>query len=55
MYAGVQDTVCYCGDSYGEYGPLHESSCDKLCPGDVTQNCGGEMANSVYRKSPFGG
>lgn len=46
-YAGAQDsTQCFCGNSYGAYGP--SSSCSVTCPGSSVETCGGSWANSVY-------
>ncbi|ELT93458.1 hypothetical protein CAPTEDRAFT_220791 [Capitella teleta] len=56
-YAGVQySSHCYCGTSYGTYGPT--IGCNFPCTGDVSQRCGGFRANGVmttglfYKKCP---
>ena len=50
LYAGVQYTSeCFCGNSYGKYGSLPESSCNMPCSGNKTQICGGTWSNSVYK------
>ncbi|CAH1776388.1 unnamed protein product [Owenia fusiformis] len=47
LYAGLQNGGgCHCGTNYGKYGP--STSCDKACPGDSTQICGGYNANNIY-------
>ena len=49
-YAGAQGRAqCFCGETYGAYGPA--SDCTLTCPGDATEMCGGNYANSVYRTS----
>ena len=47
---------CFCGDSYGSYGPAgSDSECNMACSGDSTIKCGGGWRNSVYRiSSPAG-
>ena len=48
LYAGLQSgSTCYCGNYYGLYGPLDESSCNFTCSGNT--NCGGPLTNSVYK------
>ena len=39
---------CFCGDSYGKYGRLPESSCNMGCSGNASEKCGGWWASSVY-------
>ncbi|CAH1776387.1 unnamed protein product [Owenia fusiformis] len=47
LYAGLQNGGgCFCGTSYGKHGP--STRCDKACPGDSTQICGGYDANNIY-------
>jgi WSC domain len=49
-YAGAQGRAqCFCGETYGAYGPAND--CTLTCPGDATEMCGGNYANSVYRTS----
>ena len=48
-YAGTQFSYqCFCGNSFGKYGPLPESRCDMGCSGKPGEKCGGFWANSVY-------
>ncbi|PAA55556.1 hypothetical protein BOX15_Mlig028245g1, partial [Macrostomum lignano] len=48
-YFGLQGGgSCFCGDSYGRYGSVDESSCDQNCRGYAEEICGGEGVNSVY-------
>eukprot|EP01043_Picozoa_sp_COSAG02_P003741 COSAG02_NODE_93_length_37477_cov_78.101129_26_plen_247_part_00 len=46
-YAGLQEDVCQCGDTYGTEGP--STGCDTTCPGDLRQICGGAEAVSVWQ------
>ena len=39
---------CFCGNSYGRYGRLPESSCNLGCSGNPSEKCGGWWASSVY-------
>ena len=43
----LQNTTCFCGDSYGSYGT--STPCDILCNGDPSRECGGDTMNSIYR------
>ena len=46
-YAATQyASVCFCGNSYGKYGPA--GNCDAKCTGNPGEICGGSWANSVY-------
>lgn len=48
-YAGTQyGSQCFCGNTFGQYGSLPESSCDAGCSGNGNVKCGGTWANSVY-------
>jgi len=48
-YFGLQyGSECWCGNSYGRHGEESADKCTKPCNGDVTQQCGGELTNSVY-------
>ncbi|XP_019621231.1 PREDICTED: beta-1,3-glucan-binding protein-like [Branchiostoma belcheri] len=48
-YAGLQYAVeCFCGDSYGTYGPAPESDCHHACSGGGAHACGGGWRNSVW-------
>ncbi|CAH1797852.1 unnamed protein product [Owenia fusiformis] len=47
LYAAVQfGTDCFCGTSYGKYGP--STSCTYTCEGDPQQTCGGFNGNEIY-------
>ncbi|CAH1776386.1 unnamed protein product, partial [Owenia fusiformis] len=47
LYAGVQSTTqCFCGTSYGKHGT--STGCNRQCPGDSRQICGGTWANNIY-------
>ena len=39
---------CFCGNTYGKYGQVPESSCNMGCSGNPSEKCGGWWANSVY-------
>ncbi|CAF1063650.1 unnamed protein product [Brachionus calyciflorus] len=50
LYAGLQfEFECFCSNIYGKYGQAEEVECDKKCPGDFNQKCGGTWRNSIYR------
>merc|ERR1719208_509156 len=54
-YAGLQNGAwCVCGDKFGKHGVLTSSACNVACPGDDTQNCGGEWANRIYGTAVIG-
>jgi hypothetical protein len=42
----IASGFCYCGNSYGEYGP--SSRCNASCLGNSWQTCGGYISNSIY-------
>ena len=47
-YAATRNgSVCFCGNSYGKYGPA--SNCNVACSGNSKEICGGGGANSVYQ------
>jgi len=47
QFGGTQaGTYCFCGNSYGKYGP--SNGCSTPCAGDRTVACGGIWANSIY-------
>lgn len=56
QYFGLEwGHVCSCGNSYGSYGELDASECDRDCSGydDDEQHankCGGSFKNSVYEE-----
>jgi hypothetical protein len=46
-YAAVQfGSHCFCGNSYGKYGP--SNACTMPCAGAASETCGGSYANLVY-------
>uniref|UniRef100_A0A1I8H787 WSC domain-containing protein n=1 Tax=Macrostomum lignano TaxID=282301 RepID=A0A1I8H787_9PLAT len=48
-HMGLQNgTECYCANKYGKYGQISTLKCDKNCPGNEKETCGGYMANTVY-------
>ncbi|XP_038066716.1 uncharacterized protein LOC119736779 [Patiria miniata] len=48
-YAGLQlGQLCFCGDSYGNYGHDETLQCNLACPGDETKSCGSATHNSIY-------
>ncbi|KAL5005852.1 hypothetical protein ScPMuIL_017010 [Solemya velum] len=48
-YAAVQYTTeCYCGDTYGKHGQAPEKECNRPCPGDPEEICGGSWRQRVY-------
>ena len=45
--AGYQ---CFCGDSYGNQGGrVDDSECNLPCNGDLSEMCGGDVRNSIYK------
>ncbi|MGA2987658.1 MAG: SPFH domain-containing protein [Terriglobia bacterium] len=49
LFAATQwGSQCFCGNSYGRYGRLPESSCNLGCSGNPSEKCGGWWASSVY-------
>ena len=39
---------CFCGNSFGSQGLAAPTDCDKDCPGNTNQKCGGSNLNSIY-------
>ena len=49
-YFGLQyGEECYCGNSYGNYGPARETQCSTPCATDSKLTCGGVSLNSVFK------
>jgi len=49
-YAATQNgNECFCGDTYGKYGRVAETKCDKTCAGNSKEKCGGYWGNAVYQ------
>ncbi|KAL5493711.1 hypothetical protein EMCRGX_G014930 [Ephydatia muelleri] len=49
-YFGLQfGKECYCGNSYGIYGPARETQCSTPCATDSKLTCGGVLQNSVFK------
>ncbi len=41
---------CFCGNSYGRFGPKsEETKCNIPCAGEITKICGAAWFNSVYK------
>jgi hypothetical protein len=54
-YFGVQyGSLCFCGQSYGAYGPADASDCNMACGGNGGETCGGTWRNNVYRTGVSG-
>ncbi|KAL5019700.1 hypothetical protein ScPMuIL_002592 [Solemya velum] len=48
-YAGVQyGKECFCGESFGAYGAVPDTDCNKPCTGDGSLTCGGTWAQNIY-------
>ncbi len=48
-YAGTQNSdLCFCDNSFGQYGSVDESECAKNCKGKPWEKCGGEWRNSLF-------
>ena len=41
--------ACYCGNTYKQTIRLKDSQCNRRCPGNKKQTCGGHGAISVYK------
>ena len=49
-FAGLQyKTQCICANEHPHGARQNESSCDYICPGDASANCGGHWMMSVYQ------
>lgn len=47
-YFGVQDgTTCWCGKAT-DSAPTGKENCEKLCPGDPKETCGGILGTNVF-------
>ena len=53
-YFGLQyGTQCFCGNSFGRYGRSpNQGECNKPCPANRNEICGGTWRNSVYDTQP---
>ncbi|PAA54186.1 hypothetical protein BOX15_Mlig011934g1, partial [Macrostomum lignano] len=51
LYFGVQETNCYCGDQIISE-PILPSQCDRRCPGNNRETCGGSFGMSIYEVPP---
>ncbi|KAK8119038.1 uncharacterized protein PG998_003664 [Apiospora kogelbergensis] len=40
-YSGVYATTCYCADNLGDASAVDNAQCDRACPGNPNQRCGG--------------
>jgi hypothetical protein len=60
-YSGLQNGgLCFCGNTYGSQGKAPESHCNRTCPGDPAETCGGNNdgpgnlgRNSIYAVTPL--
>ena len=50
VYFTIKSLECYCGDTYGYYGLASTLGvfCNRPCPNNLNEICGGENANSIY-------
>ncbi|XP_032220148.2 WSC domain-containing protein ARB_07867 [Nematostella vectensis] len=48
LFAGVQHSDCFCGNSYGKLGKISENGCKLNCLRNTNLKCGGDWANSIY-------
>ncbi|KAF9428918.1 Asialoglycoprotein receptor 1 [Podila epigama] len=56
-YAAIRNkTICTCGDTFNKYGVADSSLCSSACPEEqsIYDDCGGPMANSIYRVGLLG-
>ncbi|OTB03720.1 glycoside hydrolase family 16 protein [Hypoxylon sp. CI-4A] len=49
VYSGVHDDTCYCGDSLNDAAAVENAMCDRQCPGNGHQVCGGRVDPSKLR------
>jgi len=49
----MKSEECFCGDSYGKFGPVNNITyrCNTICEGNSNEICGGGSANSIYKTS----
>ncbi|KAK7956755.1 uncharacterized protein PG986_005977 [Apiospora aurea] len=40
-YSGVFATTCYCADTLGDTSAVENAQCDRACPGNPNESCGG--------------
>ena len=53
-YFGLQyGGECYCGNSYGNYGPARETECSTPCAKDSKLTCGGISLNSIFEHQRY--
>jgi len=52
-YAGVQETSCFCSQTYGKHGETSKFDCN-LCEDGSYMRCGAQGKNSVYRTNFLG-
>ena len=55
-YFGLQfGTQCFCSNSFGRYGKSpNQGDCNKPCPANRNEICGGTWRNSMYDLQPPG-
>ena len=50
MYFGLQNGgQCFCGNEFGRHGKVADGMCNLKCRSACDSNCGGPLANAVYR------
>lgn len=55
-YSALQYSLqCFCGNTYGRYGQVPDSSCTMACSGNANEICGASGKNSVYRSGKKAG
>ena len=42
-------TLCFCDNSFGNYGVKDDALCKSPCAGNPAQTCGGTYHNDIYR------
>ena len=50
-FAGLHGGLCYCGNSFGKYGPVSADSCAYKCSGNVDTVTGAPLSTSVENTS----
>ncbi|KAK8128205.1 hypothetical protein PG984_009313 [Apiospora sp. TS-2023a] len=49
MYSGVFATTCYCADNLVDASAVENAQCDRACPGNPNESCGGLVKGTNNR------
>ncbi|KAK8028705.1 WSC domain [Apiospora marii] len=50
-YSGVFATTCYCADNLGDASAVENAQCERACPGNPNESCGGLVKGTNNRPS----